>query len=415
MTIAFIFPPTAGIIALSAVFASVSSLLWSSSIHIHAFSPGFGSASHPADSQKAVRNLPFAANSDCFTSTAAVIAYPKLYNPLFSSSSTNENNNESSHEFPLPCEMKLREIQSELKQRRVSYADCFDRDSLTKRLVEARESNPNLDDDGSDGKETGGGGKGKEGKEPDIAVNVAETASAATSDDQTETKQSTASSAKTTTTGAVATETQTQTQSQDQNFDRQTTLENLRTLKIKDLRTRLSQNNVRWGTMIEKEELVQALCNVMEEQFEATKNFSRSGEITPGKVTDVDDAVLLRELGWKRGGNAGNAPGMDAANAKEGFTQHHAPILLDVYATWCGPCQFLIPQLQSAAEEFGPDVRVMKLDSDKYPGLAGQLKVAGLPSLILFDGREESRELKRMEGALTKDGIVEFVKNNVRV
>mmetsp|Transcript_26375 Transcript_26375/g.55594 ORF Transcript_26375/g.55594 Transcript_26375/m.55594 type:complete len:409 (+) Transcript_26375:133-1359(+) len=406
MTTASIFSLTAGMIALSTIYASIS---------VHAFLPGFRSTSRHAAFHKGVRNFPSVVNSDFLPSsnratfTATITANPKQSSPRFLSSTTNENNNDASQELPRPSEMKLREIQSELKQRRVSYADCFDRDSLTKRLEEARESNPIVAEDGHDGKETEGGGKGEEGKEPESTIDVAETARGANGDGQNDSEQSTSSNTSKTT----STTTETKTQSQTQDFDRQTTLQNLRTLKIKDLRTQLSQNNVRWGNIIEKEELVQALCNVMERKFEASKNFSRSGEIMPGKVTDVDDAVLLRELGWRPSGNARDAPAVDAANTGEKGTPQHAPILLDVYATWCGPCQFLVPQLQSAAEEFGPDVRVMKLDSDKYPGLAGQLKVAGLPTLILFDGGEESRELKRMEGALTKDGIVEFVKKNV--
>lgn len=397
-------------IALSMIFASISTLfLPSSSLRAQAFSPGFGYIPQHAAHDKGGRNFPDClALSNRATSTSTIIAHPKQSNSRLLSSTTNENNYDVSQELPRPSEMKLREIQAELKQRRVSYADCFDRDSLTKRLEEARKSNPIFAEDGSDGKKTDGDGKGEEGKEPDSTCDVSETASAASSDGQNDSEQPTSSkTAKTT-----STTTEKQTQSQPQDFDRQTTLQNLRTLKIKDLRTQLSQNNIRWGNMIEKEELVQALCNVMEQKFEASKNFSRSGEIVPGKVTDVDDSILLQELGWKPSGNAENAASMDAAKTAEKGTQRHAPILLDVYATWCGPCQFLVPQLQSAAEEFGPDVRVMKLDSDKYPGLAGQLKVAGLPTLILFDGGEESRELKRMEGALTKDGIVGFVKKN---
>ncbi|EED87900.1 hypothetical protein THAPSDRAFT_264663, partial [Thalassiosira pseudonana CCMP1335] len=82
-------------------------------------------------------------------------------------------------------------------------------------------------------------------------------------------------------------------------------------------------------------------------------------------------------------------------------------ILLDVYATWCGPCQFLTPQLEMLAEELGPAVRILKLDSDKYPRLASLLKVQGLPTLVYFDGGNNSGG--RVEGALTKGQLVEFL------
>jgi thiol-disulfide isomerase/thioredoxin len=129
--------------------------------------------------------------------------------------------------------------------------------------------------------------------------------------------------------------------------------------------------------MIEKEELVQALCNALEERYNASKNFSRSGKIVPGLVADVDESVLLQELGWLESDvNRGVIPTtqVSSTSMQEQETAPHAPILLDVYATWCGPCKFLAPILESVAEEVGPTVRVMKLDSDKYPRLSSVLK-----------------------------------------
>ena len=72
----------------------------------------------------------------------------------------------------------------------------------------------------------------------------------------------------------------------------------------------------------------------------------------------------------------------------------------------------MVPHFKEAAKEFGPDVRVVKLDSDKYPRIASALKVGGLPSVILFDGGDVCREVDRVEGALTKDQLVGFVKKH---
>ena len=79
---------------------------------------------------------------------------------------------------------------------------------------------------------------------------------------------------------------------------------------------------------------------------------------------------------------------------------------------WCGPCQFVAPLLVEAAEELGPTVRVVKLDSDKYPNISSVLKVGGLPTLIRFDGGGISKEAQRIEGALTKDQMIEFAQGN---
>jgi hypothetical protein len=115
-------------------------------------------------------------------------------------------------------------------------------------------------------------------------------------------------------------------------FDRQAVLTELRNLKIKELREQLSQYNVRWGNMIEKEELVQALCQAMEERYLKSQNFSRSGEVIVGEVCDASEDVLLQELGWsdsdlKRGI-------ITSPSADNSTPSSHAPLLLDVYATW---------------------------------------------------------------------------------
>lgn len=272
---------------------------------------------------------------------------------------TNSVTDESAHEVTLtnPNDMRLREIQTELKERNVSYADCFDRESLVKRLVEARENHPVVVDNNDD---------------DDNAMAM---------DDAT-------------------------TMTNGSEFDKEATLAELRELRVKVLKEKLSEYKVRWGTMIEKEEMVQALCNAMEQRYIQSKNFSRSGSLIPGEVTDVTESVLLEEMGWLE---SDVQKGVATKPKTDGNDLSHSPILLDVYATWCGPCKFVAPQLEAAAQELGPTCRFMKLDSDKYQRLASVLRVGGLPTLVYFDGGNVSKEVKRVEGAMTKDGILDFI------
>jgi len=237
--------------------------------------------------------------------------------------------------------MKLSEIKAELKERNTSFADCFDRESLEKRLFEAREN-------------CAAGGVLPQ---REVVVN----------DDVSTTTTAT-----------------TQSESNDEEFDRHSTLTQLRSLRVKDLKIQLSELKVRWGAMIEKEEMVQALCNALEERYHASKNFSRSGKLVPGIVADVDENVLLQELGWLESDvNRGiiTTPPASSSTSPPGA---HPPILLDVYATWCGPCKFLAPILEKVAEEVGPTVRVMKLDSDKYPRLSSVLKGECMGKVVTF-------------------------------
>ena len=60
------------------------------------------------------------------------------------------------------------------------------------------------------------------------------------------------------------------------------------------------------------------------------------------------------------------------------------PVLVDFYATWCGPCQTLAPIIEETARTFKDRVKVIKIDIDKNQLLARQYKVRGVPTLILF-------------------------------
>ena len=60
------------------------------------------------------------------------------------------------------------------------------------------------------------------------------------------------------------------------------------------------------------------------------------------------------------------------------------PVLVDFYATWCGPCQTMAPILEQLAVQYAGKLRVIKLDVDRNPAVAQQFRVQGIPTLILF-------------------------------
>ena len=73
------------------------------------------------------------------------------------------------------------------------------------------------------------------------------------------------------------------------------------------------------------------------------------------------------------------------------------PLLLDVWADWCGPCKAFAPTFDQAARQLSGRVRLAKLDSEAEPQLAGQLGIRSIPSLILF---KNGVEVARQSGAL---------------
>jgi len=81
-------------------------------------------------------------------------------------------------------------------------------------------------------------------------------------------------------------------------------------------------------------------------------------------------------------------------------------VLVDFFATWCGPCQGLAPILDELAKEIGED-RVFRVDVDQSPELASQYAVMSIPSIKIFKGGEVVEESMGMQSKEALLGMIE--------
>lgn len=94
---------------------------------------------------------------------------------------------------------------------------------------------------------------------------------------------------------------------------------------------------------------------------------------------------------------------VNASNFKQEVLESTTPVLVDVWAAWCGPCRMIDPVVEQLANENINKVRVAKLNSDENMALAMELGIMSLPTLILF---KQGKEAARMIGLMSKPMIL---------
>ena len=94
------------------------------------------------------------------------------------------------------------------------------------------------------------------------------------------------------------------------------------------------------------------------------------------------------------------------SNSFENIIKSEKPVLIDFFATWCGPCKMLAPILKQVKESLGERVTILKIDVDKNQELSSKYQVRGVPTMILF---QNGKQLWRQSGVLNKDEIIKTI------
>ncbi|WP_452221260.1 thioredoxin [Lacinutrix salivirga] len=89
--------------------------------------------------------------------------------------------------------------------------------------------------------------------------------------------------------------------------------------------------------------------------------------------------------------------------------QQEKPVLIDFFATWCGPCKTLAPILDAVKDALGDNIAIYKIDVDKNQALALKYKVKGVPTMLLF---KNGKQVWRQSGVLQQDELITIINSH---
>ncbi len=81
-------------------------------------------------------------------------------------------------------------------------------------------------------------------------------------------------------------------------------------------------------------------------------------------------------------------------------------VLVDFFATWCGPCKALAPILENVSKQRGDKAKIIKIDVDKNQGIASKLMVRGVPTLILY---KAGKQVWRQSGVVPEGELIKLI------
>lgn len=94
----------------------------------------------------------------------------------------------------------------------------------------------------------------------------------------------------------------------------------------------------------------------------------------------------------------------------QAILQSQTPVLIDCYATWCGPCKMVPPILREIKDKLGDSLRILQIDIDKNQQLAAQWQISSVPTLMLF---KEGKLLWRQSGVVPAHQLIPIVREKI--
>lgn len=100
---------------------------------------------------------------------------------------------------------------------------------------------------------------------------------------------------------------------------------------------------------------------------------------------------------------------LNAENFEKEVLSSDAPVIIDFYASWCGPCKMLAPVLEKIESRYSDSLKVKKIDIDEYPDIASKYEIMSVPTLMFFVGDEL---IRRETGFLPEEKLIEIIEKD---
>jgi len=105
---------------------------------------------------------------------------------------------------------------------------------------------------------------------------------------------------------------------------------------------------------------------------------------------------------------SGEPISVNAGDFDKHLQRNDLPLVLDVWAPWCGPCKSMAPQFAAAAKLLASEARFAKLNSDEAPELSARLGIRSIPTLIVY---RQGREVARQSGVMDSARLVQWLRS----
>ena len=106
----------------------------------------------------------------------------------------------------------------------------------------------------------------------------------------------------------------------------------------------------------------------------------------------------------------GSLQSVNNEDFKEQVLESKVPVVVDMYAPWCGPCKMVAPILEKLQEEYGDKVKFVQVNIDDNTELAAENQVQSIPNIIVF---KNGKEIDRQIGASTEQSFKNIIENSL--